>query len=63
MLVLRKHLERMTAGYTAATRLSVSLVTLRCLQAHCTRQSLTKVCANDVGLSYFAKGNGRPIQT
>ena len=55
VMVLRKHLARMTAGYTAATRLSLSLVTLRCLQAHCAGESLAKVCANDVGLSYFAK--------
>ncbi len=53
VLALRRHLERIVA-FTATTRGELALVTLRCLQAFCERDTLAKAYANDLGLAYFA---------
>jgi hypothetical protein len=53
IVALRRHIERLP-GSTTAARLQLSLMTLRCLQAHCEGEPLAKVYENDLGLRYFA---------
>lgn len=50
---LRRHIERVD-GLASTARLALSFVTLRCLQAHCQGESLSRVVATDMGLEYFA---------
>jgi hypothetical protein len=54
VLALRRHIERL-GSFASSARLALSLVTLRCLQAHCRGERLQRAHANDMGLAYFAR--------
>jgi hypothetical protein len=48
--VLRRYLER---GHHSTARLDFALVSLRCLQAHCEKESLHRLVATEQGFEYF----------
>jgi hypothetical protein len=54
VVALRRHIERL-GSFASSARLDLTLVTLRCLHAHCRGERLQRAHANDIGLAYFAR--------
>lgn len=52
VVVLRRYVE--SARRISAPRLEASLAALRCLQAHCEKESLTRLLITEQGFEYFA---------